>query len=78
MQTNEEKEKRVRERAYQIWLDEGQPQGRDKEHWRQAEAQVSAEEGEHSAQAEPSQQGDAPNEGGGSQPPLPGPYENIS
>jgi hypothetical protein len=28
-----ELQKRIQERAYQIWLDEGQPEGRDKEHW---------------------------------------------
>jgi hypothetical protein len=37
---DEEREQRIRERAYQIWLDEGQPDGRDKEHWEQAEKQI--------------------------------------
>jgi hypothetical protein len=37
--TNEigsELEQLIRERAFQIWIEEGQPDGRDKEHWRQA------------------------------------------
>lgn len=29
-------EQKCRERAFQIWLEEGQPLGRDKEHWAQA------------------------------------------
>jgi hypothetical protein len=64
MATNGEKEQRIRERAYQIWLDEGQPEGHDKEHWQQAEIQVSTEAVDQPAN--------------GAQPPLAGPYENIS
>lgn len=26
----------IRERAYRLWLDEGQPQGKDAEHWEKA------------------------------------------
>ncbi|MDP5219823.1 DUF2934 domain-containing protein [Ruegeria sp. 2205SS24-7] len=29
-------EERIRETAYQFWLDEGQPEGRDREHWLKA------------------------------------------
>jgi hypothetical protein len=29
-------EQLIRERAFQIWIEEGQPEGRDKEHWCQA------------------------------------------
>lgn len=32
-------EHRVRERAYQIWEEEGRPQGRDAHHWQQAAAE---------------------------------------
>jgi Protein of unknown function (DUF2934) len=64
MATNGEKEQRIRERAYQIWLDEGRPDGRDKEHWQQALVQIEAEEGEQQSSGE--------------LPPLAGPYENIS
>ena len=64
MASNGEKEQRIRERAYQIWLDQGQPEGRDKEHWHQAETQIAAAGGE---------QRDTD-----TQPPIAGPYENIS
>ena len=33
-------ERRIRERAFQIWIEEGQPFGRDKEHWLIAEAEL--------------------------------------
>ncbi|ANC91692.1 DUF2934 domain-containing protein [Azospirillum humicireducens] len=36
-------EQRIRDRAYAIWLDEGCPQGRDAEHWLQAERAILAE-----------------------------------
>ena len=26
-------DQRIRERAYQIWLEEGRPEGREKDHW---------------------------------------------
>ena len=39
-----ELEQRVRERAYQIWLDEGRPEGRAKDHWQEAEKQIIGEE----------------------------------
>lgn len=29
-------EDRIRERAYRLWLEEGQPQGRSTEHWEKA------------------------------------------
>lgn len=29
-------EQRIRERAYQIWEEEGQPEGKEAEHWRRA------------------------------------------
>jgi hypothetical protein len=38
-------ERRVRERAHQIWLDEGRPDGRAEEHWARAREQISEEEG---------------------------------
>lgn len=33
-------EQRVRERAFYIWIEQGQPEGKDKEHWRQAEDEL--------------------------------------
>lgn len=35
---------RVRRRAYQIWLDEGRPEGREAEHWDMASKLVAIEE----------------------------------
>jgi hypothetical protein len=29
-------EERIRERAYRLWVEEGQPQGKDAEHWERA------------------------------------------
>ncbi len=38
-----DREARIRDRAYEIWVREGRPQGRQDEHWRQAEAEIAAE-----------------------------------
>jgi Protein of unknown function (DUF2934) len=35
---------KVRRRAYQIWLEEGQAHGRAEEHWREAERAIAAED----------------------------------
>ena len=35
---------RIRERAYKIWNDEGQPEGREKEHWELARLAVSEQD----------------------------------
>ena len=35
-------ERRIRERAFQIWIEEGQPIGRDKEHWQIAEDEITS------------------------------------
>jgi Protein of unknown function (DUF2934) len=43
MPGDEELERRIRERAYQIWLEQGQPGGRDKEHWERAEEELANE-----------------------------------
>jgi DUF2934 family protein len=40
MAHNSETEERIRERAYQIWIEQGQPHGRDTDHWYQAEAEL--------------------------------------
>ena len=39
----EDRDARVRERAYRIWEEEGAPDGRDQEHWRQAEREIDGE-----------------------------------
>lgn len=46
-------ERRIRERAYDIWLREGRPHGRHAEHWETAKAEIDAEEREKAAAAEP-------------------------
>ena len=33
-------EHRIRRRAYQIWMEEGQPDGKDREHFVRAKAEV--------------------------------------
>jgi hypothetical protein len=38
-------EERIRERARRLWEEEGQPEGRADDHWREAERQVMLEEG---------------------------------
>lgn len=42
-------EKRVRERAYEIWESEGRPEGRQHEHWQQARAEFSEAKAEAAA-----------------------------
>jgi uncharacterized protein YjbJ (UPF0337 family) len=37
---SDDRESRIRERAYRIWEEEGTPDGHDYEHWRQAEREV--------------------------------------
>ncbi|WP_321924129.1 DUF2934 domain-containing protein [Paraburkholderia guartelaensis] len=52
MTMNEQREERVRRRAYQLWEDDGAPEGRADEYWSRAEKQVAAEydaEGETSS-----------------------------
>lgn len=36
-------ERRIRDRAYAIWLEEGRPHGRESDHWLQAERAILAE-----------------------------------
>ncbi|GLS19874.1 hypothetical protein GCM10007874_28910 [Labrys miyagiensis] len=36
IQDNQEIEQRIREKAYEIWNLEGQPEGHDREHWERA------------------------------------------
>jgi len=39
-----DREGKIRERAYRIWQDEGSPDGREYDHWHQAEREVEADE----------------------------------
>src|SRR5262249_54521278 len=38
-----DREQRIRERAYHLWIEEGRPDGRQDEHWRQASRQLAAD-----------------------------------
>ena len=40
----EDRNARIGERAYHIWLEEGQPHGRHDEHWHRAERELIEEE----------------------------------
>lgn len=40
----DEREQRIRERAYRMWLDEGRPEGRAADHWDKASELVAIEE----------------------------------
>ncbi|MFC7739313.1 DUF2934 domain-containing protein [Roseomonas sp. GCM10028921] len=44
-------DKRIRERAQGIWEKEGRPEGRDQEHWLQAERELGSEGGSPSSAA---------------------------
>lgn len=37
-------EDKIREAAYRLWQDEGQPEGRDQDHWTQAVAALTPQE----------------------------------
>jgi len=37
------RESRIRERAYQIWKDDGEPHGQDHTHWARATAEIEAQ-----------------------------------
>ena len=40
----EDREQRIRLRAYTIWEREGRPEGREQEHWEQARREIEAED----------------------------------
>jgi len=39
-----EREARIRDRAHEIWEKEGRPEGRHREHWERAAAEIEAKE----------------------------------
>jgi hypothetical protein len=43
---DDELEQRIRERAFQIWIEEGQPEGRDKDHWELAKFAIAEQDGQ--------------------------------
>lgn len=48
----EDRESRIRRRAYALWEEEGRPDGRTDEHWAWAEAEIMAEEDREKASTE--------------------------
>jgi hypothetical protein len=40
--TDADLDHKIRRRAYQIWMEEGQPEGCDRQHWNRARADVLA------------------------------------
>ena len=40
MPNEQELEQRIRERAYQIWIEDGQPEGKETAHWERAKAEI--------------------------------------
>jgi hypothetical protein len=40
---DQQKEDRIRQRAYRLWEENGSPEGQADEYWRRAEAQIDAE-----------------------------------
>ena len=40
----EKRERRIRDRAYRIWIDEGQPDGKDLDHWLRAKREIEEED----------------------------------
>ncbi|MDQ1252980.1 MAG: hypothetical protein QG646_2122 [Euryarchaeota archaeon] len=49
-------EEEIKTRAYFIWIDEGRPEGRDKEHYFRAKRELEAQEQQHPSQAAVGQQ----------------------
>lgn len=50
------REDRIRERAHELWQREGSPEGREQDHWQQAEREIDAETtGEGETAGEPAQ-----------------------
>ena len=43
---DEELQKRIRERAHQLWEEEGRPEGRADEHWARARAELAGDLGQ--------------------------------
>lgn len=43
-QEEDTRNRRISERAYALWVQEGQPHGRDREHWLAAEHEIAATE----------------------------------
>jgi Protein of unknown function (DUF2934) len=53
------REKRIEQRAYEIWESEGRPDGRHSDHWQRAESEVAREEGRAAQSVTPAPQAEA-------------------
>ena len=60
---DQDRERRIHERAYALWQSEGRPEGRHEEHWRQAREAV---DGEDAAAGSPATSGSVGTEATGS------------
>ena len=49
-----EREEAIRKQAYALWHEQGQPEGKDREHWLQAERERDGHDDRASASAAPS------------------------
>jgi hypothetical protein len=47
----EDREQRIRNAAYRIWVEEGFPENQEERHWRMAEFIIAQEDAERAAQA---------------------------
>ena len=54
---DEDRHERIRERAHLLWIEEGKPQGREKDHWELASKLVAIEESQLST-LKPVEQGE--------------------
>lgn len=50
----DDREDRIRKRAYELWRQEGSPEGRPDDHWLQAEREIDRGDGEIESDDEPS------------------------
>jgi hypothetical protein len=48
-----DREQKIRERAFEIWVNEEMVDGRDREHWLEAERQINKEEAEPETDPKP-------------------------
>ena len=70
-------DKRIRQRAFRIWVEEGQPSGKHREHWERAKAEVLAASTLESGELNPHDTGAVPGPvqtGAGQRGRSPGPH----
>ena len=56
---NDDRDARIRTRAYEIWQEQGRPEGRTVEHWLEAERQLGGEEDSRSLEEDSDSEGAA-------------------